>query len=254
MKKRKELKELKAHARRKIMVDLPCVGVKEAAQIFGWSTNKFRQKYQDVFHPEIRTTKTSNGKQFVLIDVLKCAFPEADNVAIYVLAQNAIRDLVISRKRKRKIKEEVNPDEVKDQSQDEVLASVMDETCEYALEEGSIDPLIPALLPRESAKQKTPRRRFRRLHIPDQPENFTMAMYYFNEQDVAMQIKVYRRPEEETDPFQYSHVDSFSATQVPSPAISIEGSLRERYGAGDYILNFTDNFGLIYAQYTFAIG
>ncbi len=268
----KKRKELKAYAGRKDVLDLRCVGVKEAADIFGWSITKFRQKYRDVLHPEISTARTSHGKQFLLTDVIKCAFPEADNTAIHVVARNETRRLAISRKRKRKIKEEVNPDEVKDQSSDEVedqpgeklmrgLLVLLHESHKNgeSIDFDELCSMYDILSPylrsriREPAKPKTSRRRSRLVHIPNQPENFFMAVRYFTEQNPEMQIKIYRRPEEETDQFRYSQVDSYTVNQVGSPG-SIESGLREGYGAGDYILNFEDGLGLVYAQYTFAIG
>ncbi len=105
----------------------------------------------------------------------------------------------------------------------------------------------------ESAKPKTSRRRSRLLHIADQPENFRMAVRYFMEQNPEMQIRVYRKPEAGTDQFRCTYVDSYTVPQVHE-FYTIESALREGYGPGDYILNFTDDFGLIYAQYTFAIG
>lgn len=72
--------------RRKDIVDLPLINVRQAAALFGWSHTKFKQKFDEVLHKEIATGKTSYSVGYLLTDVLRAAYPEANNTVIHLMA------------------------------------------------------------------------------------------------------------------------------------------------------------------------
>lgn len=73
-------------ARRKDIVDLPLITDRQAAALFGWSQRKFKKKFDEVLHKEIATGKTSYSVGYLLTDVLRAAYPEANNTEIHLMA------------------------------------------------------------------------------------------------------------------------------------------------------------------------
>jgi len=81
--------------REKTILDYPTISVNQAATVFMWSPRKFQQKFQTVLKVEIRHVKTSKGIRLLLEDVLRSAYPDAEEAVIYQLAYDyTMRDAI----------------------------------------------------------------------------------------------------------------------------------------------------------------
>ena len=86
--------------RERDITDYPLVTLTQAAVIFGWSRDQFRERFISVLHDGIRSVKTTSGMKLLLTDVLRSAFPEASNHTVHVLAFEYLLHLAKDRKEK----------------------------------------------------------------------------------------------------------------------------------------------------------
>jgi len=158
-----------------------------------------------------------------------------------VLAQNEIRNLLQSRKRSRKPREDAPEAKKEDRK-----------TFDSILLDSAFLELFghpPHYAEKEAAdKEKRKRRKSKLLHIPDQPETFVLACRQLRNV-MGMTIKVYRSDFDPPEGLDFRYVGDFNIDNIDS----IEGHLRDAFGSGEYITNFTDSRGLIWAQYRFCI-
>ena len=77
----------------------PTVSMNQAAAIFMWSPRTFKDKFTRVLQSEIRHVKTDRGIRLLLEDVIRAAYPDAPEDAIYQLAFDYTMRDAIRRKR-----------------------------------------------------------------------------------------------------------------------------------------------------------
>lgn len=95
--------------KRNLLLDLPRVGPTEAARIFGWkSPLTFKRHLSEM--PKIRTVRLLRGTFYILEDILRVRFPEADDKRINAMAVEYQSQNVVRRSNHRK-KEVIGPTE-----------------------------------------------------------------------------------------------------------------------------------------------
>ena len=83
----------------KHLIDMPTVSMLEAARISGLGRDKFRRRFLDCLHREIRNVQTHQGRRLLLVDVIRCAFPEMSEDAVHHAAIKYCLDRGAERKR-----------------------------------------------------------------------------------------------------------------------------------------------------------
>lgn len=90
------------------LYDYPTVSIPEAAQLHMMDRERFRKRFKECLHKEIRSVKLVRSVRLLLVDVLRSAYPEAPEEVIYQLAYRYTRDrhrrrseLLMNAKRKR---------------------------------------------------------------------------------------------------------------------------------------------------------
>ena len=70
----------------------PTVSGRGAAAIFGVNWGTFKKALELYLHKQIRYQSTRGGfqKQFILVDVLRAAYPQASDHTIHIMAQNHV--------------------------------------------------------------------------------------------------------------------------------------------------------------------
>lgn len=79
--------------------DLPTISAYEARYFFGCGTEHFRKRFAECLYTEIRHVDIRKGKVFVLVDVIKSAFPEADNYTVHKIAVEYLQKRGAQRKK-----------------------------------------------------------------------------------------------------------------------------------------------------------
>ncbi|MFC1715572.1 hypothetical protein ACFL6S_18015 [Candidatus Poribacteria bacterium] len=102
--------------RQRNLADYPTLSTSQAAALFLWSPRTFRDRFERVLQYEIRHVKTDRGMRLLLEDVLRAAYPDAQDDTIYQLAfsytmRDAIRRKKTFGKRKDRAEKEGIPDE-----------------------------------------------------------------------------------------------------------------------------------------------
>lgn len=65
----------------------PCTNMKAAAEFFHCVPELFERRFRLTLHKKIRSVITDeNGELLLLVDVIRAAFPEANNVAVHTMA------------------------------------------------------------------------------------------------------------------------------------------------------------------------
>lgn len=72
--------------RKKDILDLPVVSATEAAVIFRCGQVTFKKRFAEVLHKEIRGAKNGKGYLYLLLDVLRSAYPDADRRTLHMMA------------------------------------------------------------------------------------------------------------------------------------------------------------------------
>ena len=72
--------------RDKDILDLPMLSAREAGLIFRYGHNTFRKNFKEVLHKEIRHIRYGHGYRYLLVDVLRSAFPDAGDQTIHMMA------------------------------------------------------------------------------------------------------------------------------------------------------------------------
>ena len=95
--------------RPKRITDHLTISMKQAAAIFMRSPQAFKTIFIQVLQSEIRHAKTSRGIRLLLEDTIRCAYPDAPEATIYMLAYEYTRRDAMRRKKiwgRRKNKQE----------------------------------------------------------------------------------------------------------------------------------------------------
>lgn len=71
--------------------DHATVTMREAAFFFRMGHERFRERYDREFHTKIRAVKVLRGIRLLLTDVVKVAFPDADNLSVHVIAYDFLK-------------------------------------------------------------------------------------------------------------------------------------------------------------------
>ncbi len=72
----------------------PCINMEAAARFFGCVPELFERRFRLTLHKKIRSVITNeNGLErelLLLVDVIRAAFPEANNVAVHTMALKSV--------------------------------------------------------------------------------------------------------------------------------------------------------------------
>jgi len=73
----------------------PCINIKAAAEFFLCAPELFERRFRVTLHKKIRSVIITNENGFerellLLVDVIRAAFPEADNAAVHTMALKSL--------------------------------------------------------------------------------------------------------------------------------------------------------------------